>query len=98
MTVSQYLTETRIFAGVCLYSSLQRRVNIDNNEAVDTGIQGGGDWMTGRASNEGSRRFYNHGEVPCKGLLLVESTYFDFEYTVQFQAFSVIMKSSRTLI
>ena len=64
MTVSQYLTETRIFAGVCLYSSLQRRVNIDYNEAVDTGIQGGGDWMTGRASNEGSRRFHNHGEGP----------------------------------
>ena len=51
MTVSQYLTETRIFAGVCLYSSLQRRVNIDINEAVDTGIQGGEDWMTGKASN-----------------------------------------------
>ena len=51
MTVSQYLTETRIFAGVCLYSSLQRRVNIDKNEAVDTGIQAGGDWMTGRVSN-----------------------------------------------
>ena len=33
-------------------------------EAVDTGIQGGGDWMTGRASNEGSRRFHNHGEGP----------------------------------
>ena len=55
MTVSQYLTETRIFAGVCLYSSQQRRVNIDNNEAVvtGTGIQAGEDWMTGRASNEG---------------------------------------------
>ena len=53
MTVSQYLTETRIFAGVCLYSSQQRRVNIDNNEAVVTGIQAGEDWMTGRASNEG---------------------------------------------
>ena len=66
MTVSQYLTETRIFAGVCLYSSQQRRVNIDNNEAVVTGIQGGEDWMTGRASNEGSRRFHNH---------LVESPY-----------------------
>ena len=66
MTVSQYLTETRIFAGVCLYSSQQRRVNIDNNEAVVTGIQGGEDWMTGRASNEGSRGFHNH---------LVESPY-----------------------
>ena len=60
MTVSQYLTETRIFAGVCLYSSQQRRVNIDNNEAVVTGIQAGEDWMTGRASNECSRRFHNH--------------------------------------
>ena len=66
MTVSQYLTETRIFAGVCLYSSQQRRVNIDNNEAVVTGIQAGEDWMTGRASNECSRRLYNH---------LVESPY-----------------------
>ena len=66
MTVSQYLTETRIFAGVCLYSSQQRRVNIDNNEAVVTGIQAGEDLMTGRASNEGSRRFHNH---------LVESPY-----------------------
>ena len=66
MTVSQYLTETRIFAGVCLYSSQQRRVNIDNNEAVVTGIPAGEDLMTGRASNKGSRRFHNH---------LVESPY-----------------------
>ena len=48
MTVSQYLTETRIFAGVCLYSSLQRRVNIDNNEAVVSywypGWRGLDDW------------------------------------------------------
>ena len=28
-----------------------------------------------RASNEGSRRFYNHGEGPYQAILLIESTY-----------------------
>ena len=31
-----------------------------------------------RASNEGSRRFHNHGEGPYLGLLLVESIYWHF--------------------
>ena len=29
-------------------------------------------WIHNRASNEGSRRFHNHGKVPIQGLLLVD--------------------------
>ena len=33
------------------------------------------EYLDTRAPKEGSRRFHNHGEVPYKSLLLVESAY-----------------------
>ena len=32
-------------------------------------------WVVARAANDPLAKFYNHGEGPCYGLLLVESAY-----------------------
>ena len=63
-----------------------------------------------RASNDGypkvhihTRRFYNHGEGPYLGLLLVESTYYYYycafnQEKALIGAFSMIVKSSGTVV